>query len=210
MPGSLFWAVIVACLRKNDTLSQHRRQYFFHVTFLNIIFPTRCFCLYCVLLWCWLLAVLSRKHSHIVSMLVRSWFLQVLLSAILDNVTSSLFVSLWQAVCHIFVSRFILAWRHAVFWLRKNQRDRLVAFKVAVLTDKISATHQPTYLYDALLPYQPASALHSSNQQILQIWYMNTKFGPRSFSTVHPRCGIRFLPLSKQSAGHSMSVRLST
>jgi len=41
--------------------------------------------------------------------------------------------------------------------------------------------------YDTLLPYRPARALRFSDQQLLQILYMNTEFGRRSFSYCSPK-----------------------
>jgi len=49
-------------------------------------------------------------------------------------------------------------------------------------TYKISATQQPTYLHNTLLTYWPGCNLHSSEQQLLQMSYVNTEFGQRSFS----------------------------
>ena len=49
-----------------------------------------------------------------------------------------------------------------------------------------SSTCQPSYLYNLLQLHQPSRALHSSTQQLLQVPYMSTDFGWRTFSYSSP------------------------
>jgi len=66
-----------------------------------------------------------------------------------------------------------------------------IELKIAMFNDKIMAAHQPTYLYNSLVP---ACSLHCSDNQLVQMPYMNTNFGQHSFSYFHPiyetKCGI--------------------
>ena len=69
-----------------------------------------------------------------------------------------------------------------------------------MLTYKILATCQPAYLYDTLHPYWPAHTLRCSNQQLLQIPYMHTKFGQHSFKYCSPKMLNEILAIINASA----------
>jgi len=69
-------------------------------------------------------------------------------------------------------------------------------FKTAVLTYKILATHQPTYLFDTLLPYWlQLCALPTSNFFSQHTWILSLVSVPST--TAYPRYGTKSLPLSK-------------
>ena len=68
---------------------------------------------------------------------------------------------------------------------------------VSVSISHNTAGKYKTYIYDNLLPYWPACALRSSDQQLLQIPYMHTEFGQRSFSYCSPKNQRYGMPLRK-------------
>ena len=68
-------------------------------------------------------------------------------------------------------------------WLPVNQR---ITYKVALLTFKSLQIKQPSYLFDLLIPYQPARNLRSSNQSLLTIPPVKTTVGRRSFAFSAP------------------------
>jgi len=70
-----------------------------------------------------------------------------------------------------------LHWLPVHYWIQ---------FKIATLTYKTLATFQPSYLYNLLQLHQPSRALHSSTQQLLQVPYMSTDFGRRTFRHSSP------------------------
>jgi len=74
------------------------------------------------------------------------------------------------------VARRVNDWRHVA-----TGCTALVEFKITVLTYKITTAHQRHYFWNTLLWNWPACALHSFNQQLLQIPYMNIEFGQCSF-----------------------------
>ena len=68
-------------------------------------------------------------------------------------------------------------------WLSVYYR---IQFKIATFTYKISATCQPSYLYNLLQVHQPSQALHSSTQKLLQVPFLSTDFGRHAFSYLSP------------------------
>jgi len=64
----------------------------------------------------------------------------------------------------------------------------------------ILATCQPPYLYDTLILYWPAHALHTSKQQLLEIPYMNSEFCQCSFSYCSPNIWNKIPAIIKASA----------
>ena len=83
------------------------------------------------------------------------------------------------SVCHLSASE----WLSYLHWLPVHYR---IQFKIATLTYKTLATCQPSYLYNPLQLQSSSRALRSSTQQLLQVPYMPTGFGRRTFSYSSP------------------------
>src|SRR6476619_7656710 len=64
-------------------------------------------------------------------------------------------------------------------WLPILQR---ITFKIALLTFKALSCHEPSYLHQLLMPYQPTRHLKSADQCLLTVPNIKSSFGRRSFS----------------------------
>ena len=88
-------------------------------------------------------------------------------------------------------------------WLPILQR---ITFKIALLTFKALSYHEPSYLHQLLMPYQPTLHLRSVDQCLLTIPNIKSSFGRRSFSFSAPSVW-NSLPLSLRSCNSVCSFR---
>ena len=72
---------------------------------------------------------------------------------------------------------------HNLHWLPIRSR---IEFKIALLTYKLLATHQPAYLSSIIHPYIPPRVLRSGDLHKLEQPFASTNFGSRSFSVASP------------------------
>jgi hypothetical protein len=72
---------------------------------------------------------------------------------------------------------------HNLHWLPIKHR---INFKIALLTYKLLARQQPSYLSNTITLYNPPRALRSSNQHKLDLSSVSTAFGARAFSVASP------------------------
>ena len=68
-------------------------------------------------------------------------------------------------------------------WLPIPQR---ITFKIALLTFKTLSYHQPSYLCELIVPYQPTRHLRSADQRLLTVPDIKSSLGRRSFSFTAP------------------------
>jgi hypothetical protein len=68
-------------------------------------------------------------------------------------------------------------------WLPLKQR---IDFKIATITYKTLQNNKPSYLLDLLKPYTPSRSLRSSNTHLLEVPFIKTALGRRSFSFAAP------------------------
>ena len=73
-----------------------------------------------------------------------------------------------------------------------------IRFKLCTITFKAFLFHQPTYLFDYLVPLQNSRLLRSSNTNMLTVPRFRTKWGSRAFAVAAP------------STRYSLPVNLST
>jgi len=71
----------------------------------------------------------------------------------------------------------------SLHWLPIKSR---IEFKIATLTYKLIATHEPGYLYDMLSLRPEPRSLRSSSLHLLQVPRTKTVHGDRAFSVVAP------------------------
>ena len=70
-----------------------------------------------------------------------------------------------------------------IHWLPVKYRIR---FKLCTITFKAFLFHQPTYLYNYLVPLQNSRLLRSSNTNMLTVPRFRTKWGSRAFAVAAP------------------------
>ena len=88
-------------------------------------------------------------------------------------------------------------------WLPIPQR---ITFKIALLTFKALSCHQPSYLCELIVPYQPTRHLRSADQRLLTVPDIKSSLGRRSFSFSAPSIW-NSLPLSLRSCDSVSSFR---
>ena len=107
----------------------------------------------------------------------------------IDHLTLISRLSSWYGICLARVvckaSRFsrskpLLNFLH---WLPVKYRIR---FKLCTITFKTFLFHQPTYLFNYLVPLQNSRLLRSSNTNMLTVPRFRTKWGSRAFAVAAP------------------------
>ena len=92
---------------------------------------------------------------------------------------------------------------HQLHWL--PIKDRII-FKIATLTFKTLHYQQPLYLLELISLHRPSRSLRSSSQHLLNIPFMKSEIGRRSFSFAAPTIW-NSLPLALRSASSITAFR---